>query len=148
MLSEICAEIRNYFVKPCEDIHKGDFVISNGVLESAPFLQDGQYFRIIGSIFNDGVWKYGVDTLKDETFNGEVWAMRVPQTVIDLSDAIDAWNEENKDTLSSPFQSESFGGYSYSKQSTGGYGSSANAAYSWKNQFATALNPWRRLSVL
>jgi len=148
MLTELCAEIRNYFIKPSEDIHRGDFSVSGGALESASFLQDGQYFRIVGSVFNDGVWKYGTDVLKDETFNGEVWAMRVPQTVIDLSKAIDDWNEENKDTLSSPFQSESFGGYSYSKQSAGSYGSSTNAAYSWKNQFATALNPWRRLSVL
>jgi len=149
MLSDVCAEIRNYFLKcPRSDIHFGKFSIENGSIESLSFLQEGQYFRIKGSVFSDGVWIYGNTTFqKDETFVGEIWAMSVPQEIISLSDEIDTWIAENAEALNSPYQSESFGGYSYSKGGSR-YGDSGTAAYGWKNQFAARLSPYRRISVL
>jgi hypothetical protein len=130
------------------DIHKGTFAVSDGSIEPLSFLQQGQYYRIVGSVFNDGVWKYGEtsEQMQDETFDGSVWAMAVPPAVIALSAEIDDWIEANKDALNSPYQSESFGGYSYSKG--GSYANDSNAAYGWRNQFASRLSPYRRISVL
>lgn len=111
-LTDLCEELRNWF-----DVsrHFGEFEIENGTID-LDFLQEGQYFRIVGSVFNDGVYQYN-DTLelKDEIFNGAIWAMAVPQNVLDVVDSMTAWEEKNADTLNSPYQSESFGGYSYSK---------------------------------
>ena len=53
MLTEICQELKNWFDL---ERHFGVFTIENGEL-SLPFLMDGQYYRICGSVFNDGVQK-------------------------------------------------------------------------------------------
>lgn len=145
MLTELCAELKNYFLRDRDaDIHYGEYTISGGSID-LPFLLDGQYFRIVGSVLNDGVYKYPSYGLRDETFTGAVWALAVPPAVIALSEEIEAWNTKNADVLASPYTSESFGGYSYTKAS----GSSASGgAYSWKDQFASRLAKWRRLSVL
>lgn len=145
MLTELCAELRNYFLRDREaDIHYGEYTISGGSID-LPFLLEGQYFRIVGSVLNDGVYQYPASDLTDEEFSGAVWAMAVPPAVIALSEEIEAWNTANADALASPYTSESFGGYSYTKAS----GSSASGgAYSWKDQFASRLSKWRRLSVL
>lgn len=154
MLTELCAEIRNYFLRDYRnDIHVGKFTISDGSIESLSFLQPGQYFRIVGSVFNDGVWKYGeVDdenTLVDEVFSGEIWAMAVPPAVIALSQEIDQWVSDNQEVLASPFMSESFGGYSYTKGSaSGNTGNSGSSVMTWQKQFASKLSPYRRISVL
>lgn len=147
MLTEICAELRNYFLRSRKEIRRGTFAISDGHIEALSFLQDGQYFRVVGSVFNDGVHQYPNDTLTDETFEGEIWPMAIPQDVIALDTEITEWVSNNADTLSSPYQSESFGGYSYSKGS-GSSGGSGTGAYSWKDQFAAKLSPYRRISVL
>lgn len=146
MLTELCQELRNWFDL---DRRYGTFTISGGAL-TADFLVQGQYYRIKGSIFNDGVHQFGDETdLVDETFNGEVWAMGIPKAVIELSEQIDAWKTkyESIDSQSmSPYQSESFGGYSYSKASTSAAaGSAASTPTGWKAVFASALNRWRKI---
>ena len=149
MLTQICNEIRNYFSQD-EDRFIGDFEIVDSKITPSISIQDGQYYRIVGSVFNDGVHKYGdtADVLKDEPkFHGAVWLMRVPKDVIDLADEITAWQDKNGDALQSPYQSESFGGYSYTKAS----GSSANGtgdAYSWKDAFASQLNRYRKIRAV
>lgn len=145
-VGELCAELRNYFLRDrMKDIHTGRFTISEGRIEPLSFLQLGQYFRIVGSVFNDGVYVYGSENLEDETFNGSIWAMAVPKEAIELAEEIDKWMTDNADALSKPYQSESFGGYSYSKGS-GGNGS--GSGYSWQDHFASRLGKWRRVSVL
>ena len=144
MLTEICAEIKNYFIDRDKDIHMGEFTISDGSID-LPFLLEGQYFRIVGSALNDGVWQYPAHLPTDEVFSGAVWAMRVPPSLIALAAEIEQWQTENAAVLNSPYQSESFGGYTYSKAS-GRNGESA--AYTWKDQFSARLNPYRRLFVL
>ena len=145
MLTEICAEIRNYFCK-AEDRIIGDFaIVDNSIVPSVNLAED-QYFRIVGSVFNDGVHKNG-DVLVDEAeFHGAIWKMRVPQDVIDLASDIEAWKTKNADTIASPYVSESFGGYSYSK----GSGADGTVGISWKNQsdFAFRLRPYRRIRVI
>ena len=144
MLTELCAELKNYFLRDREaDIHYGEYTISGGSID-LPFLLDGQYFRIVGSVMNDGVYQYPVSELADETFSGTIWAMAVPPAVIALATEIDGWNKANADALASPYQSESFGGYTYSKGSS----ASGTGGYDWKDQFSNRLNKYRRLSVL
>jgi len=145
MLTELCKELNNWFEK---DRIFGTFTIEDGSLSSCDFLQDGQYFRIIDSVFNDGVWQYPTSDLTDETFRGAVWAMAVPSAVIDLAAKIDEWESKYGGTTAanSPFNSESFEGYSYSK-STGassGGGGGANVS-GWQAAFASELNNWRKL---
>ena len=79
MLTQICQYLRNWFVR---DKYFGNFKIENGVLTYAdgtalPLL-NGQYFRIVGSILNDGVYQTG-EALADEEFNGAVWSMAIPR---------------------------------------------------------------------
>ena len=149
MLTQLCAELRNYFCKP-EDVHYGEFSITEQWgIEPCPFLKAGQYFRIRGSVFNDGVHQFGGDDLIPEVFPGEVWAMAVPPAVIALDAEIDAWVEANQTALNSPYQSESFGGYSYVKAGAG-YGNSGNAssALTWQDHFRRRLAPWKKVCVL
>lgn len=144
MLTELCKEINNYFdTARCF----GTFVIANGELSDVDFLQDGQYFRIVGSVFNDGVYQYPADGLKDEVFNGAIWAMAVPQEVIALADDIDDWCEKYQtvDSIAmSPYNSESFGGYSYSKSAVGDSNGSGGSG-TWQSVFANRLNKWRKV---
>lgn len=141
MLSEICAEIKNYFQK---EIHHGTFAISGGVIEPLPFLQNGQYFRIVGSVFNDGVHQYGIQgvAFTDETFDGSIWAMAVPAEMISLSAEIKNWTESEA-AKPSPYTSESFGGYSYTKATN-----SKGMAVTWRDYFSSRLNKYRKIRVI
>lgn len=145
MIGQVCAEVKNYFIQKDVDIHASNYTVTNGQIEPVPFLKIGQYYRIVGSVFNDGVYKHGTDDtcLSDEEFFGAVWAMRVPVEFIAICDEIAAWVAANEPALSGPYSSESFGGYSYSKP-TGADGGS----YTWRDQFKSRLNAYRRLSVL
>ena len=145
MLSELCKELNNWF---CAKKYFDTFTIENGVL-IVPELQNDQYFRIVGSIFNDGVYQYPAEGLKDETFDGAVWAMAIPAEVIALSEEIDEWKTKyaGVDSVAmSPFQSESFGGYSYSKAD--GAGGDGNTAGDWRSVFGSRMNNWRRVGVI
>ena len=98
---------------------------------------------IKGSIFNDGVYQYGEELdLKDETFDGAIWAMAVPNQVIALSEEINQWILDNSVALSTPYQSESFGVYSYSLKNGGQ--SDGNNELTWQSHFASRLNAWRK----
>lgn len=141
MLSEICHDIRNYF-----ETSKvfGKFVIQNNNIENLQ-LQQGQYFRIVGSVFNDGVHVYPPTDLVDEEFTGAVWAMAVPKEVIALASDIEDWVDKYGGIDSanmSPYNSESFGGYSYSKS---GGGASADGTGTWQKTFANRLNKYRKI---
>lgn len=116
MLTEICAELRNYFEVP-NGRHFGKFEISGGSIAPLDFLQEGQYFRIVGSVFNDGVYQYPAASLTDEVFEGAVWAMRLPPAVIALSADEKDLRERIKKFAEKEFgyASESYpNGYSYS----------------------------------
>ena len=123
------------------DIHEGTFTVENGSI-ALPFLQTNQYFRICGSVFNDGLHLYPAVDLTDETFTGTVWVLAVPKAVVALAEDIAAWEEKNGEAVASPYQSESFGGYSYTKRNDGSDGSALNG---WQGAFKGRLNDWRKL---
>ena len=147
MLTELCQELRNWFEK---ERHEGTFTINGGTL-TADFLQEGQYYRIIGSVFNDGVHVFHMDDdyeLRDETFSGMIVSMAVPKEVVELARKIEAWSEkyENVDSEAmSPYTSESFGGYSYNKGTSAMSVSGKDIATGWKAVFASQLNRWRKI---
>ena len=138
MLEQVLMNIRNWF--PVKGgIYSGTFTIKDGGI-TLPFLADGQYFRICGSVFNDGLHQYNVLDLVDETFNGTIWALAIPKAVIELADEIQKWQEKNGEAASGIYQSESFGGYQYSKQTA----SDGGQLTVW-SVFRKRLNQWRKL---
>lgn len=143
MLTELCQELHNWFER---EKRSGSFRIVDGMLE-ADFLLPGQYFRVMGSLFNDGVHQFGNDFLNDEDFTGSVWSLAIPEAVIKLSEDIDAWRakyEAPESSAMSPYMSESFGGYSYSKGSAIS-GTGTGGATSWRTSFASRMNAWRKI---
>ena len=134
MLEELLRHLKNWFVNT---IHYGTFKIEGGAL-ALPSLLDGQYFRIVGSVFNDGLHKAGDNDLTDEMFDGTVYALAIPKAVIDIAAEIDEW--QTKNGAASPYESESFGGYSYTRATD------ANGkAITWQSAFSGRLNPWRKI---
>lgn len=143
MLVEVLQYLRNWFRR---SIAYGTVIIKDGRIESIGgestdgLFQVGQYIRILGSVLNDGIYQLNTCELIDETFEGAVWGLAIPRAVLDLVAEIEAWQTKNGDTAASPFTSESFGGYSYSK---GGGGTEGDT--SWRTAFASRLNPWRKI---
>lgn len=146
MLTEVCQYLRNWF--ELSKLH-GSFKVENGVLTYAngtavPVLQN-QYYRVIGSVFSDGVHKYGVESLTDEPkFSGSIWLMGISPEVVTLVNEISTWRETNAGAIDSPYQSESFGGYSYNLKS-GGNADGGSGGVTWQSQFASRLAPWRKI---
>lgn len=154
MYSQVCRELNNYFEY---DKVFGKFEIVDGQLSTQHLidekgvlrLQDGQYFRIAGSIFNDGVYQFPASGLHDEVFDGAIWLLAFPIDFVALVSDIEEWQKVNGAVDSeamSPFTSESFGGYSYSKNvgsDAGGKGQNT-----WQGAFKARLNAYRRIKGL
>lgn len=166
MIEDVCRECRNWF---CIGQLHGKIMIKDGKIylpwgfirdgsddwEWDPFnFEDdiltvrGQYFRIVGSVFNDGVYQNQETTLTDEIFTGAVWAMAIPAAFLELVGDIEAWAEKYNDISSqamSPFVSESFGGYSYNKGSNGSGSGAGGNIPTWQAAFAGKLAKWRKI---
>lgn len=135
MLETVLTHLRNWFPVRCD---AGTFTIASGNPD-VDFLRPGQYYRIRGSVFSDGLHVYqSGETLTDETFDGEIWALAIPKSVKELSAEIAAYTEKNPVTDK---VSESFGGYSYSRAS-----GTTGAPTGWQGAFASRLAPYRRIS--
>lgn len=132
MLETVLMYLNNWFVVGRYD---DTYTIEDGGI-TLPFLIDGQYFRIVGSLFNDGVYQYPAE-LTDETFDGSVWALAIPKALLSTVDEITAWTAKNGD--GGPYTSESFGGYSYSKATN-----SKGLAVGWRDVFSAQLAPWKK----
>ena len=149
MIDEICAEIKNYFTRD-EDRLIGDWTIENGAFVP-PIVFPTAYIRIVGSRLNDGVHKVAEMQLSDEVFHGGIWIMSLPKDFTDLVKEISDWQKEYggyDSVVMSPYQSESFGGYSYSKSSGGTSANGGQSAPSWKDAFAARLKRYRRIREL
>lgn len=140
MLETILNYLHNYFPTPHMSARSGAFEIVSGSLE-LDFVQPGQYFRIQGSVFNDGLHKKGDgEQLTDERFIGVVTPLAIPKAVIELSARIEEWCAKNPHTDK---VSESFGGYSYSK---GGAGTQSADVGGWQTAFGKELSVWKKVS--
>lgn len=123
---------------------EGEFTIQGGTLEVGNLL-NGQYFWVEGSVLNDGLHMYPDLNMQDETFTGRIVFLIVPNSVVDLAAEIDSWLESNAVQLSGPYESESFGGYSY-KLATGNAQGNENPASAWQVKFGSRLRPYRKLN--
>ena len=97
MLEQVLGEIHNWVVR---EVIPGEFEVAGGQLRmpEGRALQDGQYLRVVGSVFADGLHQWPVEGLPhDERFEGEVWALAVPQEVVDLAGVIDDWDSKKFD---------------------------------------------------
>lgn len=142
-MTEVFQYLRNWFDRN-QPKYYGQITISNKALVGDYGIATGQYYRIMGSALNDGVYKYGSDELEDETFEGAIWLMAVPKDVRNLITEIEMWIEKYSGVdsqLMSPYQSESFGGYSYSKAS----GNSGSSIPTWQSVFADRLGRYKKL---
>lgn len=150
MLTLLCEYLRNWFDEECAK-YIATITIADGVMSvrNSPIeFKQGQYFRIIGSVFNDGVHQYPDESLTDETFDGAIWEMKVPQEVVALAQEIAQWQAKygNVDSHAmSPYNSESFAGYSYSKSSGSWSNSGDNSPTGWQGAFASRITMWRKL---
>lgn len=149
MLGEICANIRNYFTFE-KDKHFGDFAIENGTITPS-FDLPTDYIRIVGSHLNDGVHKVSDNDLVDEgSFHGAVWVMSPPRDFLALAAEISAWQAKYggvESNAMSPFNSESFGGYSYSKSGGGSSTGGGSSVPTWESVYRSRLNAYRRIRV-
>ena len=151
MITELCQELKNWFDRDQPKIYD-TFEISGGRIVTDTFtdkIQGNQYFRIIGSVFNDGVYKYTDElVLTDETFDGAIWLMAIPKSFLALADKISVWEEKYGGVDSaamSPLTSESFGGYSYSKGAGGSSSTGSSSVPTWQSTFASDLSKWRKI---
>lgn len=137
MLEQVLEHINNWFA--VSEL-KGDFRIVGGSLELP--LKEGQYFRIEGSVFNDGLHRFPAYDLEDEEFHGSVYGLAIPKAVRALSEDVSKWCESNQEAARSPYSSESFGGYSYTLK---GANNGSDGASGWQTAFKAELNRWRRI---
>ena len=91
------------------------------------------------------MYRYGVDTLTDETFTGVIWDMRPPKSFLTLAEEIEAWQTKYGAATQGPYQSESFNGYSYSKSSATD-ASGKSVPVTWQTTFRSYLNQYRKLA--
>ena len=133
MLEAVLTHLNNWFVR---EMYAGTFTVTGGRLV-IPDLEEGQYFRIVGSVFNDGLHQYPATDLANETFTGAVWALAVPKSVVVLADEIKVWAEKNQPGA---YTSESFGGYSYTRATN-----AKGAAVGWQDAFSAQLVTYRKL---
>ena len=138
MLETVLGYLHNWF--PVKGAARaGTFSIVSGTL-NLPGMMKGQYYKVEGSVFNDGLHKYGDenDALKDETFTGRVIPLVVPKAVVRLAEEIKAWCASNP---KSDKVSESFDGYSYTRGTDGSGGVSGG----WQAAFRKELNAWKKV---
>lgn len=135
MLYRILKYLRNFFPMATQS---GRYEITDGTI-TLPFVAADQYFLIEGSVFNDGVYKHPAKGLTDETFEGHITALAIPKELLALVEEIEAWQAEYGSGASTPFNSESFGGYSYTRATN----KNGNAV-TWQDAFADRLNIWRK----
>ncbi len=114
----------------------GDYKIVNGVLD-LPFANDGDYILIEYPSKNEGVYKYPLTGLKDEEFRGWISVRNIPDEFIELVEEIEAYKKNNP---VGGLQSESFGGYSYTKATNKDGG-----LFDWHDVYKQRLNEWRKL---
>lgn len=138
MIEEVMHYCRNFFIS---DTRVSDIIHIKGgkIVESLPFIAN-QYIWITGSTLNDGIYQLPIENLSDETFDGEIIGLNPPKAFLRLVDEISKWQEKYSDTVTNPYQSESFNGYSYSKKS----GTDASGI-NWQSQFKKQLSKWRKI---
>lgn len=149
ILEQVLYHLHNWFERESFTV-SGCEVVNGSLPESVTeHILEGQWFRIKGSNLNDGLHQNPDNELYEETFDGTISLLAIPKALLlvaqDISDWVDATHEASQQALRSPYQSESFGGYSYSLKDSGGSNSGSGCLSGWQAEFAGRLNPWRKM---
>lgn len=143
-ITDFCEELHNFFER---EKYIEPVTIENGaLLDFSDRLKENQYFRIVNSAFNDGVYKYPTTDLIDETFDGAIWAMAVPPAALALLEKIQEWDTQygNNAANYTPYASETMHHYSRSFAiNTNSKGEVVRPT--WQAVFRTELNRWRKI---
>lgn len=114
-MEEILDYIKNYFAVTKEN---NTFNINNGAITIRGKYLEGQYIKLEGSILNDSIYKIeSVDNNTitvvgaiNEEFEGAIYGLAIPKEIVELSKKFE---EQKEKIVSSIYESESFGEYSY-----------------------------------
>lgn len=136
MLETVLNHLHNWF-EIRGAARAGTWSIVSGAL-ALDFVQQGQFYKIEGSVFNDGLHRYPDENLVNETFTGFVIPLAVPKSVVSLADEIKAYCDKNPATDK---VSESFGGYSYTRGTDG----NGRVTGGWQTAFRDRLNLWKKV---
>lgn len=147
-LEKVLYHIHNWFVR-------GSLTVSGCAIEDGALpasvtdgMLNGQWYRIEGSYLNDGLHQHPADDLQDETFGGTISLLAVPKPLLDLTDEIHDWIEDtasaDRAARAAKYQSESFGGYTYSLKGDSRANSASGGLSGWQAAFASDLNAWRK----
>ena len=149
-LEAVLSHIHNWFER--DSFTVGRCAIEGGELPASVSdrLLDGQWYRVEGSYLNDGLHLHPDTSLADETFDATITLLAIPKPLLNVAEEIGEWaaasRESDLKALSAPYQSESFGGYTYSAKATTRPNSGAGGLTGWKAAFAGDLNAWRKIS--
>ena len=156
VLQQVCEDIHNYFIRENAPRIEGTITITGGAVSPVPALKEGQRFLVVGSDLNDGIYTYHADGitddddnagagLTDEIFTGAIVGLSIPPQVIALSAEISEWVAKYGSVIRSPYASESFGGYSYTRANVG-KGNGTTGPADWRDVFGGQLKRWRRVA--
>lgn len=136
-VEDVMQKVNNFFERAW---YEGTFSISGGVLDVAETLPAGSWVAIEGSLLHDGVHQltegYKLEGA-DEEFSGRVWVLAPPAHFLELCKQIAEYDSKNP---VGAMQSESFGTYTYTRQSGRNGGAAA-----WQDVYASLLTPYRRM---
>ena len=150
-LEDILWHIHNWFIRDKFSVSRCS--IEGGALPASVSskLLDGQWYQIAGSYLNDGLHQYRAEypqgessDLEDETFDGVIALLAIPRPLLRLAEEIAEYRDSDAGKAAEgPYQSESFGGYSYSIKGDSG---ASGGLSGWRLVFRDRLNPWRKMS--
>lgn len=146
ILEQVLYHLHNWFGRA--SISATGCTIADGALPAsiASSMVEGAWYRIEGSLLNDGLHKHTADNLQDETFDGTITMLAIPKALLLVVEDIGAWQTANGETVDGPYASESFGGYSYTLRSDGSSGAGGGGLSGWRLAFRDRLNPWRKIA--
>lgn len=145
-LEQVLWHIHNWFVYDELDVR---CAISDGQLPASVSIPEGAWYRIEGSLLNDGLHRHPAEDLRDETFDGTITICAIPNALLDVVEEIEDWqqayNAGRKKALESPYTSESFDGYSYNMRDYSGANTASGGLSGWQAEFASRLSAWRKM---
>lgn len=145
ILEQVLGSIHNWFVRDSYSVTGCE--VADGSLPASVPIPNGVWYRIQGSYLNDGMHLKGSEDegLVDETFDGTITVHVIPKALLSVVEEISAWQAKYGDAADSPYQSESFGGYSYSKGSRVS-SSDGGTVGGWQSVFNSRLRQWRKIA--
>ena len=146
ILEQVLGSIHNWFER--ESFPVKGCSVTDGALPASVPIPDGVWYRIQGSYLNDGMHLKGDESegLVDETFDGTITTHVIPKALLSIVEEISVWSESKGSVANGPYQSESFGGYSYTMKGSSTASGTNAPSTGWRAVFAGRLNQWRKLA--